>query len=166
MFLGFTRKNNNFLNIGSIFTQYFSLFNKAPLQKLAFFVAPIFMAVGITKVKLVDKDIINNLNIVLSILISMFFALLSILCSFSPKDNGRYNLVLKETFNVVMIECILGVFLLIVSFVILFINQYSLSVWLFIVSILMYYLALIIFLNILLVIKRMKKLFDHRFNLP
>lgn len=116
--------------------------------------------------EIVDKDIINNLNIVLSILISMFFALLSILCSFSPKDNGRYNLVLKETFNVVMIECILGVFLLIVSFVILFINQYSLSVWLFIVSILMYYLALIIFLNILLVIKRMKKLFDHRFNLP
>jgi len=167
LLFGFTRKNNNFFDFRKVFKEHFGIFGKNGVQIFIFFVVPLFLAVGIVKIKMIDKDIINNMNIVLSIFLSMLFAMLSILCSFSPKESGRtkndnYNKLLKETFSTILFECVLCVFLLVLSFVELFVDDFCVSWQLFVASIIIYYLVLVVLMNIFVIIKRVKRMFDER----
>lgn len=156
-------KNSNFLDIRQIFLQHFRIFKGNPLQLISLFFVPVLMAVGIVEVKCIDKNILSNLNIILSILTAMFFSVLSILCAFD-KEKGKtvYQQLLKETFNTTVFEIILCLILLFLSFVILFIDNYDESIVLKCVSGIIYYLTIITILNILVVIKRIKVLFDNQ----
>lgn len=78
------------------------------------------------------------------------------------KKAEKYNLLLKETFNAVIFECILCILVLAASFTLLFINDFSVSRQLTLVSGIVYYLTLVIVFNIFVIIKRIKVLFDHR----
>lgn len=159
----FSIKNNNFFDVRMVFKQHFQIFENAPLQKFVFNIVPLLMAFAIVDVKSIDKDIINNLIIVLSIFISMFFAMLSILISISFKENDNiYNKLLKETFNTITFEIILSLILLILSFIQLFLNDFSDRFSLKIISFLIYYLTIVVVLNTLVVVKRIKVLFDNR----
>ncbi|MDF2686873.1 MAG: hypothetical protein K0S55_2056 [Clostridia bacterium] len=159
----FTMKNNNFLDVKMIFKQHFQIFENAPLQKIIFIFVPLLMAIGIIDIQCVDKDIINNLNIVISIFMSMFFAMLSVLSGMSVKDgNPNYNKLLKETYNTIIFEMVLCIIILMVSFVLLFMNDFTKSWFLNLISFLIYYLLLTVLLNIFIVIKRVKFLFDNR----
>lgn len=156
-------KNSNFLDIHQIFIQHFQVFKGNPLQFFSIFLVPIFLAVGIVEVKCVDKDILSNLNIILSILIAMFFSILSILCSIDKENkNDKYRQLLKETFNTTVFEIIICLVLLFVSFTVLFVGSFDKSMTLEIVSGAIYYLAIVLILNILIVIKRIKVLFDNK----
>ncbi len=89
--------------------------------------------------------------------------MLSILCAFDKgKGNTVYQQLLKETFNTTVFEIILCLILLFISFVILFIGNYDESIVLKCVSGIIYYLTIIAILNILVVIKRIKVLFDNQ----
>jgi len=57
-----------------------------------FFLIPLFLAIGIAHIRVVDANIIGNINVVLAIFISMLFAMISILCSLSL----RYSYLLLE----------------------------------------------------------------------
>lgn len=155
-------KNSNFLDVRFIISQHFKVFDSNRLQLVSIFIVPLFLAIGITMVKCVDRDILNNLNIVLSIIIAMYFSVLSILSAFSKENKSEnYQKLLKETFNSTVFEAILCLLLLVVSFTILFIGYYSKSIALYIVSVIIYYLSIVITLNTLVVIKRIKVLFDN-----
>lgn len=156
------QKNNNFFDVRDIIKSQYNLFKDNKFQVLIFFVVPFFLAFGVVQIKYINKDIINNINIVLSIFISMFFAMLSILGSLSKSSKIQYNILLKETFNTIIFECILCIIVLLISFIQLFLDSYNPTLGLFIVSLFIYYLIFVVVLNIFVVIKRIKILFDER----
>ncbi len=164
LILNFFSRNNNFFDVRGVFKQHFAIFLGAPFQIVVFFITPLLISIGIVLIKTIDKDIINNINIVLSIFISMFFAMLSILTGIEKKagNNSEYNDLLKETFNTIIFENILCLVILVISFVQLFINDYTVSLYLKIASFIIYYLIIVVVLNIFVVIKRVKVLFDNR----
>lgn len=164
IFLNMIRKNNNFFDLRGVIKGHYNIFKGNRIQQLNFLVIPLLLSYAILQIKFIDKDIINNINIVLSIFLSMFFAILSILCSL-PKKSGvsdDYNKLAKETFNTVMFECILCILILVISFIVLFINVFESSLSIKITSFIIYYLILVVILNIFIVIKRLKVLFDAR----
>ena len=170
------QKNSNFLDIRKVFTDHFAIFDNSPLQKFVIFIVPFLLSFSAISTQLLTKDIVNNLNIVLSILISMFFAILSILSSFTYKSTDpktvadvslrkkaeKYNKLLKQTFNAVIFESVLSIVVLVLSFAQLFSNDFSETWKLKVISLIVYYLALVIVFNILVVIKRMKSLFETK----
>lgn len=170
------QKNSNFLDIRKVFTDHFAIFDNSPLQKFVIFIVPFLLSFSAISTQLLTKDIVNNLNIVLSILISMFFAILSILSSFTYKSTDpktvtdvslrkkaeKYNKLLKQTFNAVIFESVLSIVVLILSFAQLFSNDFSETWKLKVISLIVYYLALVIVFNILVVIKRIKSLFETK----
>ena len=126
------------------------MFKGNPLQLIGIFFTPMLLTVGLVEIKYIDKDILSNLNIILSILTAMFLSILSVLCSFSKKEkNENYGQLLKETFNTTIFEIIL-------------INDFKETIALKITSGAIYYLTMIAILNILVVIKRIKVLFDNQ----
>ena len=170
------QKNSNFMDIRKVFADHFAIFDNSPLQKFVIFIVPFLLSISAISTQLLTKDIVNNLNIVLSILISMFFAILSILSSFTYKSTDpktvtdvslrkkaeKYNKLLKQTFNAVIFESVLSIVVLILSFAQLFSNDFSETWKLKVISLIVYYLALVIVFNILVVIKRMKSLFETK----
>lgn len=166
------QKNSNFLDIRGVFKEHLVILAKNPLQFIAVIICPASIAIVVAIHQPLTEGIVNNLNIVLSILISMFFAVLSILVSFTYKkadtnqpltpQQQNYNALLRQTFNTVIFESTLCVLLLAISFIALFIDSFSASIPLIITSAIVYYVSLVIALNILMVIKRIKVLFEHR----
>ncbi len=156
-------KSSNFVDIRFIFKRHFTIFSKNRLQLFSIYIIPIVFSVTIGKNTIVSKEILDNLNIILSILISMFFAVLSILCSVDIGiKKEKYSQLVRETFESTIFEIIVCLLLLFVSFVVLFIGNYKVSVMLQIVSSIIYYLAFIVILNILVIIKRIQVIFDYK----
>lgn len=170
------QKNSNFLDVRKIIRQHLSIFFKSPLQVVAIFGAPLLIAIAAAATHSLTIEIVNNLNVVLSILISMFFAMLSILASLSFKSTDRskvedvtliraaenYNKVLRQTNNAILFESVLAILLLIISFSQLFIGSFDPTWKLKIISAFVYYLTLVLVLNIFVVIKRTKELLDSK----
>ncbi len=155
-------KNSNFLDIRNVFSQHFRIFRGNILQGIGLFCVPVLWAIGIVEVKCVDEDILSNLNIILSVLIAMFFSVLSILCAFDREQkNEKYRQLLKETFNTTIFEVIICLFLLCISFIVLFVGNYESTIGVRFLSGIIYYLTIVVILNILIVIKRIKVLFDN-----
>lgn len=176
MILALLQKNSNFLDVRSVFLSHFKVFIKSPLQCIVIFGVPALLTIVAVDKQNLSKEIVDVLNIVLSILISMFFAMLSILSALPPKNlnknqendtvaknrNIQYNLLLIETFNSIMFECILCILVLATSVILLFFNDFSASWQLVVISTVVYYLSLVIVFNIFVIIKRIKVLFDNR----
>lgn len=163
LLLSLLPKNSNFLDIRSIFAQHFKVFKGNWLQFVSIFIVPILFSTGIVQVRCVDKEILNNLNIVLSILIAMFFSILSILSAFDGRTRGnKYQQLLIETFTTTIFEVIICLLLLLISFIVLFIGTFEETAILKIVSWIIYYLTIVAILNILVIIKRIKVLFDNK----
>lgn len=91
-------KHSNFLDIRRIFVQHFYIFKGNPLQLIGIFVAPILFVIGLLDIKSIDKDILSNLNIILSILTAMFLSILSILCSFNKEKKCKLSTVIERNF--------------------------------------------------------------------
>ena len=115
---------------------------------------------GIVK-ECIDKDIIDNIIIVLSIMLSMLFAMLSIINGYQRNDS-KYVKVLDETNNSIMFQSVLCVVTLIISFAQFFVDTYDGEKTIIIVSFVLYYLMFVIILNTFIILKRMKALYDNR----
>ena len=174
--LALIQKNSNFMDVRTIIKKHLSVFKGSPLQFIVLFVVPLFLAIASVQIKPVNENIINNINIVLAILISMLFSMLSILSAFPVKLDKKkdemarvvstdtdkvYDRVLGETFNSLMFECIQSILVLICSCSILFFGYYEKGAFLYIISTILYYLFFVLVLNIFVIIKRMMALFVH-----
>lgn len=156
------QKNSNFLDVRSIFREHIRIFNGNTLQLLSIFIVPLVYSIAIVRIKLIDEIIINNLNIVLSIIIAMLFSITSILSAFNNTvSNEKYKTLLRQTFNTAIFEVILCLFTLLISFIVLFIGKTDGNVIHHIISITLYYMPMVILLNILILLKRIKILFDY-----
>ncbi len=156
---------NNFLDIKSIITDHFNIIKNNWIQAAIIYLIPIAIAIIISKKKLIDTNTLDNLNLVLSILISMFFSVLSILCSINSQNrNYKYQLLLKETSTSTIFEITICLLLLFISFSLIFIgiktiNNNTIKQ---IASIIVYYLTMIAILNIFMILKRIKSIFDNK----
>lgn len=161
LLLNFARKNNNFFDVRKVFVDQLQIFKDAKGQVFVFYGVPILLALGVANYKLIDNDVVGNIVIVLSIIISMLFAMLSVLTCFN-KDDRHYKQVLKETFNTVIFESVLCIFALMAAFAVLFVGDIE-TIWVkYCISFTIYYLIFTILLNIFIVIKRIKSLFDNK----
>ena len=155
LLLSLLPKNSNFLDVRSIFAQHFNVFRGNWLQFFGIFIVPILFSIGTVQIRCVDKEILNNLNIVLSIL-----SILSAIDGQIRRD--KYQQLLTETFTTTIFEIILCLLLLLISFIVLFIGVFEKTVILKIISGIIYYLTIVTILNILVIIKRIKVLFDNK----
>lgn len=155
------KKNNNFFDIRNIFLEQFRIFDKTKSQIIVFYIVPAILAYAVTRTKCIDKDIIDNIIIVLSIMLSMLFAMLSIINGYQRNDS-KYVKVLDETNNSIMFQSVLCVVTLIISFAQFFVDTYDGEKTIIIVSFVLYYLMFVIILNTFIILKRMKALYDNR----
>ena len=176
-------KKPGFLNLKSVFVNHFKLFKNSLKHNFLFYGVPLIFASGIALVYQADKEFYSNLSVIISILLSMLFAILSILTSRNydfnyKRDDGTENAekkkvvkkmqaVLSETTTAIVFDVILSIFLILYALVMPMVGEIGIDVlWVNItLSIVSYYLMTVILLNLLLIIKRMTKLIDIGINI-
>lgn len=159
--MNFFVKFNNFFNIDQIIVTHFKMFNGNYFQMIIIYVLPIFIAIRISMNNLINTEILENVNLIITVLTSMFFAVLSILCSVNYKEKSdKFKLLITETFNSTLFEIMCCVILLLISFIMIFLDNFEKNISLMIMSVLVYYLLIIIILNVLILMKRTKVVFE------
>ncbi len=161
LLVAFSRKNNNFLDVRDIVAEQFKMLANSKWQFIVFYVTPLLLALAVRNYALVDATIVGNIVVVLSLLISMLFGCLSVLSAF-PKKDEKYTKVLRQTVNTIAFECVFCILALLLSFVVLFIGELESNMISQIISVLVYYFIFAVFLNLFIVIKRLKRLFDKK----
>lgn len=175
LLLAIFQKNSNFLDVRSIFLLHIKEFRGSPLQFIAIFIVPLLLSISILEKSPTPMLILDNLTLVLTLFMSMLFAMLSVLSTFnykkineSKKDDliahnyvSIYNDLLTKTFNSILFECIICVFILVISFCLppLIDSRFPLFEML---SGVIYYLFFVVLLNIFVILKRIRKLFAKK----
>lgn len=161
LLFSFSFKINNFLNIKSIFVEHFKIFNGNYLQLLSIYLTPIFISLKIAMGHQVSKDTLESVNLIITVLTSMFFAIISILCAVDFKQKkDKYKKLVEATFNSTLFEIICCLILLLISFIVIFRNNYESTWFLIMLSTLIYYFLIVIILNVFLILKRIKSVFE------
>ncbi|MCQ4638574.1 hypothetical protein NE619_17740 [Anaerovorax odorimutans] len=138
-------------------TSYVSIF--------LYFVIPLFLAIAVLRIRNIDTNVINLLTIIVSILTTMFFTLLTLILDMrgKVKASREYNAgdaslslkLLKEVYYSIMFEILLSVAILIMCFVELFAQQFY---WL--CGLVIYYISFVVLTNLFIVLKRIFKVID------
>lgn len=153
-----------YINCFDIIFRHMACFKKAN-GKISFaaifmyFGVPFFIAIALVKIRCIDEKSINIVTIIISILTSMLFTLLTLIIDMQKKvkkDIGYTNneavisqILLKEIYYAVMFEILLSVIILLFCFVELFSLLFSK-----VESFIIYYLTFIVVTNLLIVLKR------------
>lgn len=167
------RKREPFFNLREIFKEHFMLFAKCKSQYFVFYILPLFFSVGLSLLFPANADFFSHLGVVLSIILSMMFALIAILCDYDfskfKDDNQRSNAEtsVKQTINAILFCCIIGIALLLEGFIVISMSgkaidwiPFNLSVCKTIVSAFSYYLLVVVLLNLLLIIKNVTRIIE------
>ncbi len=156
------RKSNNIIDMRDIISNHFDLLKEDLFTIVVFIFVPIISSMSCAFLRCVTADIINNINISLSIFIALQFAIAGILCSI-PAGNNAYEKIKKQAFNEILFECVLTILSLVLSFAILFVGINKINtIVLLIISAMLYCLVFNTVMNIFIVLKRLKLLFDER----
>lgn len=75
------KAGTNYLNIKKIFKDYISIFSNARKHLWLFWGVPVLLSAALVQVTALTSELAEHLSVFLSILISAFFAMLSILVS-------------------------------------------------------------------------------------
>ena len=159
-----------YLNCIDIIKQHMVCFENSRdhLSKISIFLyfgVPMLLSLSISEIRDLDNDVINILTVIISILTSMFFTLLTLILDMRKrvKENPLYNAndanlsrkILKETYYSIMFEILISIIILILCFVGLFAKQYYK-----IYGIVLYYLVFVLLTNLFMVLKRIYKVID------
>lgn len=181
------RKKDSFISLGTVFRNHFSMFKSCKGQGIVFYVFPIIISFGVMFLYKLSLNFCENINIVTSIILSMLFAICSIIgtkdySSFSTNRSigiktendmeailnakaeklrqDRIKNVAKETFDAIVVTTFVALVLIFICLAALAVDIFSKSIIvLSIMSVIVYYLLGVTILNLLLIIKRMEKLF-------
>lgn len=131
-----------------------------------YFIVPLFLATAVLRLRNIDTDVINLLTIIVTILTTMFFTLLTLILDMRAKVKGskEYDAgdaalslkLLKEVYYSIMFEILLSVVILIMCFVELFAKQFY---WL--CGLVIYYMSFVLLTNLFMVLKRIFKVIDR-----
>lgn len=162
MLIDALKKYNNYLDVRKIIKEQYNMLKNNKVELIKIYILPIIISIGIVRIKTINVEIINNLNVVLSILIAMFFSVMSIIINFENEKSENYKKTLKETNNTIMFEILLSVCLLICTFIYMFIEKIENKIILNIISLVIYYLSIVVLINIFIIMKRMHILYDEK----
>lgn len=160
-----------YLNCFDIIKKHLECFKKSngrysKVSLLLYYGVPFLLALSLVQIKKLDNDIVNILTIIISILTSMLFTLLTLILDMRKriKTDTEYNAneadistkLLKETYYSMMFEILISIIILIMCFVELFSKTYK--VW---SSVVIYYLTFVLLMNLFIVLKRVFNVIDN-----
>ena len=185
MFLCIFHKNDSFFNLRKTFKDHFCLFKECPKQYIIFYILPLIFSIGLAMLYKANEVFYTNLSVIISILLSMLLAILSILSGKEYNDladnnqSEKVKKVTNETITAINFDVLLCIFLLLFGLVMVVIYGVNLDLSLLrlspnaiepivdllkrVFSGITYYSFSIILLTLLLIVKRMSKIID--FNL-
>lgn len=156
------QKNNNFIRIRGVFTQYLSIFNKSIIQIAFFFGVPILFAFSFAQLSEIDQSTFETMYVVVSILITMFFSVLTMLTGDNTKRSNTYKCVLNETINCILFEIVVSIFILAYGFIFQMLLEQIPDAWVDICVGIFYYMIFFLLLNMFIIVKRFKMLNENK----
>lgn len=163
------QKNNNFIDIKRIVSNHFKIFNKSVWQILFFTIVPILFSIGFLIEQRLNDTILNCLSVIFSILVAMFFSILAVLLSIQSNFNQKntqknmYNntlLVIEQCTDTVIYEILLSIVILFLLFLFVVFEK-SMATWVkYVSTFFVYTFSNSVILNIFILIKRLKSIFD------
>ena len=159
------RKKNSFLNIREIVCDYWKMLSSLR-HRVIFMATPISFGIGLTLISPISTSVLETVCTAISILLGLLFATLGAIASGNEKkDYPAYGTVFNETINIILYLSCLSIADLVVLFIGLALvplsgtfQQNCIAILHFIGSVTVYSLTFSIFLNCLIVIKRIARL--------
>lgn len=158
--LYFIRQNNNFIRIRGLFKDYINIFGESKIQAAFFFGVPVLFAVSSCQLHLIDDDSFDTIYVVVTILITLFFSVLTVLLGKEQKSNEKYKRVLEQTVSTLLLEIIMCIYIVLFSFVYQMLRTCLSDTLNIILSGILYYFLFFMCLNLFIVVKRFKILID------
>ena len=169
-------KNDSFINITSIFNGYFDAFKNNRIRLAIFYLSPIIISFGITNYKTVSKEILDNINIVITIFLSIFFVMIDLIenrtfkqlkqfdDTISEQNSKSFNSVKRETIDIILVDSIYSVLYLFISFLVQFIgtDNKELGILLYVMSVIIYSIVLIVVVHLLIILKRFRTILNYQ----
>lgn len=156
--------HKDYLNCTNIIKMHMNCFKnqEEKLSKVSLFLyfgVPMLIALSLIQIRILDDTVVNLLTVIVSILTSLFFTLLTLILDMGKKvrKDKKYNAndadtsskLLKETYFTIMFEILVSVMILILCFVELFAKMYSIFS-----SLIIYYLTFVLLVNLFIILKR------------
>lgn len=161
-------KNNNYIDIRTIIKNHYKIFRGNKYQLFTFIGIPMLLSFAMIYDKIyLTQETLNALNTILAIIMPMFFCLLGFMKNLSVgNDVGKEKIeriknINLELFNTLLFECVIGTILFVLSFIFNFISDEELIFQIY--CFIFYFLYLSIFMNLFIVLKRTKKLYDSSY---
>lgn len=151
------QKTNNFIRIRGIMKEHIRIFGGSKIQILFFFGVPILFATSFVQLRTFNQESFNTLYVVITILITMFFSILTVLAGYEKREE-EYKKVLKETKCSILFELIICIYITMYSFVYQMIKELIGNVVDIVLSWFLYYAIFFLLLNLFIVVKRYKLL--------
>lgn len=165
------KKNEPFFNLREILSQHILLFQNCKSQYFVFYFFPLLLSIGLSLLVTVNTAFFSHLGVVLSIILSMLLALMSILTNYdysiieNQKQKEKLKVVVKQTTNAIIFSCIIGILMLLIGFVVIAVSDKNIS-WIpidlnlckILLSVFTYYGLCVILLTLLLIIKNLTKI--------
>lgn len=154
--------------MAEIVKNHLKLFSYQKIQYVDFFVLPASFSIGLALLYVADGSFYSNLIVIVSILLSMLFAILGVLTNLEISDCDKVRVkrakkTLEETINAILFDSILGVLLLLYGLAMIVadsaIKIHAIKVAL---SVGIYYIFTVFTLTLLLIVKRMSRLVRYR----
>lgn len=175
MIISLFKKHDTFFNIREIIKKQMLLFKNCRYQYFTFYGLPLLLSVGLAFIYEADVAFYTEISVVIGILLSMLFAILSILTGYdfsnvkNAKKKEKVQKVVAQTINAIVFDSILCIFMMIYGLVIIVISGVDYS-WLsidltiikMVVSGIAYYLFTVILLTLLLIVKHMSKIIEFK----
>jgi hypothetical protein len=165
LIFGMLFSKNKMFDCKDIIKMHFRCFKKKTTNRYSFyslftaFGIPLILSIALVTIRKLDNDVINILTIIVSILTSMFFTLLTLTLDLKNKTDSNSTLsareakltgkLLREVYYSLMFEIFISIVILILCFIELFAKKYST-----ISSGILYYMTMVLVINLLVILKR------------
>lgn len=166
------RKNESFFNLRDVVKDHLDLFHDCKSQYIVFYFSPLLFAVGLALIYEAGETFYTNLSVIISVLLSMLLAILSILTgkdySSVVDDDQRTNIqnVTQETITAIVFDSLLCIFLLLYGLAMIVIDgiDFDTEIVKRVLAGIAYYNFSVTLLNLLLIVKRMSRIIEFDFN--
>lgn len=173
IFICMMRKKEDFFNIRKTICDHLKIFKHCPSKYCIFYGLPLLFSVGLALICEAGSGFYTELSVILGIILSMLFAILSILTSqdYSTVNDetrkSKAKRVLKTTTNAIVFDSILSLFLMLYGLVIIVLSgintieiPFNTNILKTVASCMAYYIFTIILLNLLFIVKQMSKIIE------
>lgn len=151
---------NNFIGLRGMVKEYIKIFNGSKIQISFFFGIPFLLATSFVQLGGFSESKFNTLYVVMTMMITMLFSILTVLTGYRKDQDEEYKIVLKETKSIILFELILSIFIIIYAFIFQMSIEKMHEIIMGLLNWILYYLISFDLLNLFIVIKRYKKLDD------